>query len=156
MANGTSHLNNRVIIKGFDLFSMVRKTGAYSWASYSHQIPDRRLTPSSSECILTDPTMQRKFAADAQLVSTAKRRKHLAVGISPRTGSVQEARISREAAAAFDSCRRFAAADNNMPRDLRAHARSYTLPPLHGCGWNAGTKAFKTDTIASLRAFVPL
>ncbi|QDV54354.1 hypothetical protein Mal33_03080 [Rosistilla oblonga] len=34
--------------------------------------------------------MQRKFAADAQLVSTAKRRKHLAVGISPRTGSVQK------------------------------------------------------------------
>ncbi len=99
--------------------------------------------------------MQRKFAADAQLVSAAKRRKHLAVVYQPANRERSKARISREAAAAFDCWRRFAATRNNMPRNLRAHARSYTLPPFHGCGWNAGTNAPETDTIASLRAFVP-
>ncbi|QDS86209.1 hypothetical protein EC9_03690 [Rosistilla ulvae] len=82
-------MNNLKRIEGFDLFAMVRKTGAYCWASYSHQIPDQR-PPSSSGHILADPTMPYKLAADAQLVSAAKRWKHLAVGVGPRTGSVQE------------------------------------------------------------------
>jgi hypothetical protein len=98
-----------------------------------------------------DPSAQ-SASMELPISGVAKRRQHVAVGVSPRKVGQNQLRAPKgRPHISKDACfRRFAAHEILGDLDLRAYARSYMLPPLRGSG-DASRKTSVNAILSLLR-----